>query len=305
MKNFVRIAMLFIASVLSAQTRAVTVAPCGANIQPDYGFDGIDCVNCEISGRGQPWIVFHTEPSIHAIRHPGPAEGKLQDGDTLVAIDGLAITTRAAAERYASVKPGESVEFRVRRGSGTATASLIAGGKCAPGGPSFGYAWSTRGKASFEMLPTWTWAPTIRRLPNDTMKRFAWAQSPILKLAPGWRTGFARSAPGWIGIGMFRVLRTPDEMRAPIALGAPFSVAPEVAAIAPDSPAALAGIELGDTLIAVDGISLTTQAGANRFLNAPVGVPLELTIRRNGESRRVTVVPKPPPSTPPTARLLR
>lgn len=284
-----RIALLFLASTVSAQTPAFNYAACPQSVQPDYGFDGIDCVNCEISGRGQPWIVFHTEPSIHAIRRPGPAVGKLMDGDTLVAIDGLTITTRAAAERYASVKPGDSVQFRVRRGGSPVTATIVAGGKCVPGTTPSTYTWSYDRRLAFTPQ-SWTWSFT-----------------PLKHLTPvQWNAGTARFAlrrpdsaavAGWIGIGMFRVLTTPDELRSNN--GSIFSVMPEVAAIAPESPAALAGIELGDTLMAVDGISVLTAAGARRFINAPIGVPLELTLRRNGESRRVTVVPKAPPSSPP------
>jgi hypothetical protein len=46
----------------------------------------------------------------------GPATGKLQDGDTLLALDGVPITTREGSRRLANLKPGRPVILRIRRG---------------------------------------------------------------------------------------------------------------------------------------------------------------------------------------------
>ena len=79
-----------------------------------------------------------------------------------------------------------------------------------------------------------------------------------------------------------------------------FDQLPEIAAVAPGSPADSAGITAGDTLVAVDGISVLTPDGPRRFLNAPAGVALQVTVRRGAQTRTVTVMPQEPPNTPPS-----
>ncbi|NIQ55569.1 MAG: PDZ domain-containing protein, partial [Gammaproteobacteria bacterium] len=50
--------------------------------------------------------------------HPdGPADGKLEDGDVLVAVNGRAVTTAQASEELDALEAGEPVRLTVRRGS--------------------------------------------------------------------------------------------------------------------------------------------------------------------------------------------
>jgi len=278
-----RLASLSLACLASAAGAQLSTL-CPKNQQPDYGYDGIECYNCEVSGRGQPWIVFHREPRIRNIRHAGPADGKLREGDTLVSIDGLAITTRAAAERYASAKAGDTVQFVVRRSDGTATVSIVAGAKCAPGTP-LSFSW-TLSRDSFRLKPMAFTSPLRQRM------GYAWT------LHPGVTRSFQDSlgsGPGWIGIGLVRVLASPDDLRAANINESLFRESPEIVAIAPNSPAEAAGLLPGDTLVAVNGAALTSAQGARLFLRTPAGAPLEITIRRKGETKRVTVTPRSPP----------
>ena len=300
-KRMVLVALLCAASTAAAQTVTYTPKYCQGGSQPDYGFDSIDCINCEISGRGQPWIVFHNPPVIRNIRSDGPAAGKLMEADTLVAIDGLAITTRAAAERYGAAATGDSLVFRVRRSSGTLNVTIAAGARCAPGTK---LAW------------TWTTAPRYAITQNlksltftRTPTKFTWNIAPMY-FTRGYALDSGQVRPGWIGIAMFRMLRTTDQLRDEsgyfrrwVATGdsanGVFEQLPEIAAVAPGSPADSAGITAGDTLVAVDGISVLTPDGARRFLDAPVGVALQITVRRGSQARTVSVVPKAPPGEPP------
>lgn len=70
-----------------------------------------------------------------------------------------------------------------------------------------------------------------------------------------------------------------------------YSRLPRVYTVESRSPAAIAGIRNGDTLVAVDGLSLLTPEGYARFAMARPGVPLRLTVRRSGEARDVTLTP--------------
>ena len=98
----------------AAQT---TCAP-GTAASGDLGYAATECHGCVISGRhtpGEPDMEFDSEPILSDIRAGGPADGKLEERDVLVALDGKPITTRAAAIQLSWLKPGEPVRVTVRR----------------------------------------------------------------------------------------------------------------------------------------------------------------------------------------------
>ncbi|MDX1623013.1 MAG: PDZ domain-containing protein [Gemmatimonadota bacterium] len=67
-----------------------------------------------------------------------------------------------------------------------------------------------------------------------------------------------------------------------------FSSPPIVTAVLPGSPAARAGLSIGDVLVAVDGAALTTDTGAERFSALSAGERVVWTVRRGGEELRLT-----------------
>jgi membrane-associated protease RseP (regulator of RpoE activity) len=67
---------------------------------------------------------------------------------------------------------------------------------------------------------------------------------------------------------------------------------PRIAAIVPGSAAQLAGIREGDVLLSVDGLSLLTDEGAQRFGELRLGDTVHLTLDRNGKSIGVDLVLK-------------
>lgn len=80
---------------------------------------------------------------------------------------------------------------------------------------------------------------------------------------------------------------------------------PQVAAVAHDSPAELAGVKSGDDLIAVNGVTIdqlrasTTNMSLfaddleQRIATIRIGGPIKLDLRRGGRNFAVQVVPKP------------
>jgi hypothetical protein len=74
-----------------------------------------------------------------------------------------------------------------------------------------------------------------------------------------------------------------------------FSEAPTVESVEQGSPAARGGIQRGDRLIAVDGVSLTTPAGARRFQSIRPGQVVTWTYRRGSRtlSARATALRRP------------
>ena len=84
-----------------------------------------------------------------------------------------------------------------------------------------------------------------------------------------------------------------------------FATPVQVEAVAPGSPAALAGVAADDGLVAVNGEAVPTPTAATAGTSAtrdsvnaliarqPVGKPLMLTLRRSGRTRMVTVPASP------------
>lgn len=94
------------------------------------GFSGYHCAGCAIYTEDD-FIEFEAEPRIGQVDPGGPAAGRLEPLDQLVAVDGMLITTRGAAIRLATVKPGESVRLTVRRGGNLTDVSVTADAECA------------------------------------------------------------------------------------------------------------------------------------------------------------------------------
>jgi S1-C subfamily serine protease len=66
-----------------------------------------------------------------------------------------------------------------------------------------------------------------------------------------------------------------------------------VAQVVPDSPAAQAGLKVGDIVLSVGGQNLTSAGGLQRFMVASaINEPLEITVWRNGALVDVIAVPR-------------
>lgn len=68
-----------------------------------------------------------------------------------------------------------------------------------------------------------------------------------------------------------------------------FRSAPVVAEVSPGSPAALAGLRVGDTLIALDGVSLVTEMGGVRLGKLEPGQTIRMAFRRGYEGSATLV----------------
>ena len=69
----------------------------------------------------------------------------------------------------------------------------------------------------------------------------------------------------------------------------------QVTGVAPSSPAAVAGLQAGDRLVAIGGNEIHSPADVPQAVIAAVGRPLELEIRRGDVRRVVVAVPRPAP----------
>ncbi|HEU4556751.1 MAG TPA: PDZ domain-containing protein, partial [Longimicrobium sp.] len=92
-----------------------------------FGFS-IRCDQCGIRNRnGDIQMFFREEPEVESVEPGTPgARAGIRRGDRLVAVDGAALTTPAGAQRFAAIRPGQTVTWTYRRGSGTYTTRAAA-----------------------------------------------------------------------------------------------------------------------------------------------------------------------------------
>jgi len=81
-----------------------------------------------------------------------------------------------------------------------------------------------------------------------------------------------------------------------------FGEAPTVESVEAGSPAARAGMRRGDRLTHVDGLALTTQAGARRFATIRPGQAVTWTYRRGSGTYSARTVAARRPDLPPPPR---
>ncbi len=110
---------------------------------------GLSCSNCSYARGGGPdnagwrW-TFSAAPSVFSVDDGGPADrAGIRAGDTLVAIDGLSLTSPRGGEAFGSVKPGQRVVIRYRRDGAERSARLTAVARPARG-DSYAFAQSLR-----------------------------------------------------------------------------------------------------------------------------------------------------------------
>jgi S1-C subfamily serine protease len=267
------LALMFMPAAAQAQAQAQTTPqqrvvasarPCATD-HADLGFASIVCQSCTVSGKhiaGEPDIEFATEPTIAGIRKGGPADGKLEERDVLVAIDGQLITTRAAAIRYSSLTAGTPVRLTVRRGGVVKDVEITPAPSCDP-----------------------------------LVLRFARTQGNVLSTDP-LRLQFKEriltvpaKSRGWIGVG----LSCPTcGASLGLQVTTPFRAYPEIAEVTPDSPAAKAGIKAGDVILAIDDVSITSAAGSTLFRDVKANQKVKILLIRNAEVITVTLTAAAP-----------
>ena len=92
-----------------------------------FGF-GISCDECGVRRNNDDVSMYFGEPPVVENVEPGsPAQrAGLRRGDRLTHVDGLSLTTRQGARRFAAIRPGQAVTWTYRRGSGAYTARTTA-----------------------------------------------------------------------------------------------------------------------------------------------------------------------------------
>jgi hypothetical protein len=264
----------------------------------DLGISGLEC-NCSyyIGEGGERVWLFRSEPVILGVREGGVADGKLREGDAINAIDGLLITTGEAGRRYANVEPGDEVTLTVGRGERLALIRVEAGTQCervveAPD------AWHVLVEppevvVAPEPVVAVHVAPVVVVAPEPVVgvevepgvvvapePAVVVDVEPIVLVAPHVNILMRPVFPaGWFGFGIScncSVYR--EESGEPPVWQ--FKEPPEVFSVEPGSPADRAGLQRGDVLVEIDGVSLTDDEGGQRFGAVAAGQTVTFKYRR-------------------------
>ncbi len=102
----------------------------------------------------------------------------------------------------------------------------------------------------------------------------------------------AKQTPAWLGFGVACGQCELTSHKGTAIWS--FRMPPVVAEVSPGSPAAAAGLRVGDTLIALDGVSLVTEMGGVRLGRLEAGQRIRLAYRRGYEGSATLVSGKQP-----------
>ena len=197
------------------------------------------------------WVQFGGELELRDILPDGPAAGRVQEGDILVAVGGALITTRAGSTRLLRAPSGQPVRLTVRRGGVERDVVVV-----------------PVGAAEASSSPT---VGTPAPLPAS--------RSPA---AAGL------SARGRLGIGLS--CHCTMQTTADGAEHWSFAEPPEVGGVQTDGPAERAGVRVGDVIERIDGAAVTTRAGGERWSAFASGARVRLGIRRGAARLEVEMV---------------
>ncbi|MCS6845645.1 MAG: site-2 protease family protein [Caldilineales bacterium] len=73
----------------------------------------------------------------------------------------------------------------------------------------------------------------------------------------------------------------------------------QIEAVAPDSPAAAAGLQVGDVFLTIDGVEVFGPENVSNAIRAGAGRPVVIVVERAGQPLTVSVVPRLPAEIPP------
>lgn len=245
----------------------------------DLGVDALRC-NCTVTSKpGHRTWSFRDAPEILDIDPDGPAAGRLEPGDVLTALDGIAITRPEAGERFANLAPDERVRLTVRREGRDLTVEITTAAICPEDQSGLEHA-TPEASGARAITPATTAGPA--------------ALLPVPALPPSMPTG-------WFGLGLECRGCGWQQESGESAVVWEFQAPPLVYRVDPEGPAAEAGIQAGDTLIMIDGVALMTDEGGRRFGAVQPGDQARLTIGRAGTRETVVLTARRAPAAPRTA----
>lgn len=273
--------------------RAQDPCPDGLPRTADLGIRGLEG-NYEISLKrvqSDPLVIrrvwrFYEEPRVGGIDPKGPSVGRLKTGDVLVAIDDALITTSEAGKKIGSLDPNRTVKLTVRRDGKTVDVKVRPRSRC----PDDQLAEVYRAVQDRERTPRPPKAPRAPRPPREyTPPPEAIAPTPMIPGVPMTpQVMVSRATRGWFGIGLdCGDCRWESVNDTAVWRSTEF---PKIYLVETGSPADKGGLQRGDVLTQINGVSLLTDEGGQMFGLVKPGQPVRWTFEREGETKTALVV---------------
>lgn len=251
---------------------------------------------------GRLITTYTTEPRVHAVRPP--ADAVLEEGDVIVAVDGLLTTTTEAGKRLAEVKPGDRVRLKIRRDGAEREVTITAAASCDRVRRRVfafdGFDFENFGERLGELRALEDLDHRLEDLDIQIL-------TPDFEFEPGAFHFEFDSLDG----GLFRRARPPYELGVYLTCGVfcgwrraeadavvwRGQQPPKVARVVEGGPADRAGIEEGDVLLLLDGHSFAGEAGGRALGRLQPGRAMTLQYLKDGETlATTTITPRPPAS---------
>ncbi|MGD8319324.1 MAG: PDZ domain-containing protein [Gemmatimonadota bacterium] len=259
------------------------------------GITGIKCDRCQFFTNGKVHrAVFWTEPTILDIKKDYPASAVLRQGDVIVAVDGELITTREGSARFSALPPNEPARLKIRRDgrlmevdvpvkaecpTAKASAPAVAGRPLpAPPRPPKGVTVPKPAAPEPAARPSRPAAAAATVAPAEPVP-----PPPPPRLAPDASLGFG------FRCSTCGFSTAEGEARAQWT----FSEPPEIVGVEPGEAPGSSGLRVGDRIVAVDGVDITTAEGGRRFASIQARDRIRWTVLRDGRRLVVTTTAQP------------
>ncbi|MFI5371532.1 MAG: PDZ domain-containing protein [Candidatus Eisenbacteria bacterium] len=255
--------------------------------------------------------MFRTEPRLVRIAE-APTGGLLREGDAIVAIDGALITTREGGRRLANLTAGQAVTFSVRRDGRRFEIRVVPVAQC---GPFPAWVQSPEQPEPPEAPEPPEPAETPRAPQTPPTPGAVWVVPRVIETP---RTGETTPAPlvvqlnavtkdaerageaarvtamlsnrGWFGLGIDCEDCRWQSLPGDSGVMWVSREYPTIYRVDPGSPAERAGLQRGDVLTQLDGMSLLTPEGGRRFGAVKPGQRVRWTYRRDGRPATAVAV---------------
>ncbi len=269
--------LLALTSATVAMAQVADACPVGQIEMGTIGIGELECENCRVgvniyadSGIGRRLWDFRAEPTVGRIVVGSPAAGRLRGGDVITAIDGYLITTREGGRRYGALVPGKPVTLGVRRDGREMDVTVTPLGECAR-------VEVMRSELAPEPMPP-SQVPPVERVP--------WVPPPTRFIPPPPPV----PSPSALGFSIYCTDCSLQRLADPEAWVWSFSEPPVIERVEPGSPAHDAGLDAGDVLTHIDGLSLVDSEAGRRFGAVEPGDRVTFTYLRGTEERTATLV---------------
>jgi len=297
----------------------------------DLGIESLLCVSgsCAVNMRtesGGFTHMFSTEPRIRGLVDGGPAAGELMDGDVIIAVDGVLITTREGGRRLANLKPGEPITLRIRRDRREMDVTLVPRLGCNMPGlavlmgtptprPAVAPRPAPGASPARPPQPAPAPRPALPAEPAQPPRPAAPAAAPAIAPAP--RAATPAVAPRPAAAPEARPEALPE--KPPFTFGLELECGacgwrtdrggalrwsspalPTVRSVEPGGPGAQAGLQPGDVLVEIDGHLLNNEEAGREIGKLRPGHAVQVRFRRDREDKTVSITPRGemPPAQP-------